>query len=165
MVSGFVWIFTLLDWLFPVFLPSLEKRTVFHSSLQAENYFGQVLFKPEVLQKFCDFILLTWVLVQCLTVFWYLQLEGSTSPRMFYSVFISSWQVLLVFDVLFLKQVLYIFSTPDVAWDQCVQSPGRSGTPSNSVWYISLQRRVNLSVSKLVYSLYLMYCSCNKYCF
>ena len=52
MVSGFVWIFALLDWLFLCFLPCQEKRTVFHSSLQAENYFGLVLFKPEVCNSF-----------------------------------------------------------------------------------------------------------------
>ena len=38
---------------FPVFfLPSKEKKTVFHSSLQAENYFGQAIFKPEVCKGF-----------------------------------------------------------------------------------------------------------------
>ena len=33
-------------------LTKQEKMTVFHSSLQAENYFGQVLFKPEVCKRF-----------------------------------------------------------------------------------------------------------------
>ena len=33
---------------FPAFLQSQEKRTMFHRSLQAENFFGQVIFKAEV---------------------------------------------------------------------------------------------------------------------
>ena len=84
-----------------------KKRTAFHSFLQAENYFGQVVFKPEV-YKFFILCFTTWVLVQSPTVLWYLQWR--VQPTLVCSTVFLELQaeVLLVFNVLFLKQVLYI---------------------------------------------------------
>ena len=45
---------------------------MFHSSLQAERYFGQVLFKPDVYKSVVT-LFTTKVLVKCITVLWYLQ--------------------------------------------------------------------------------------------
>ena len=65
---------------------------MFHSSLQAENYFGQVVFKPEVCKSF-------------VTLFYHMNaspvpnsvmvspVEGSTLPSVFYSVLVLQAEV------------------------------------------------------------------------
>ena len=125
-----------------------EKGTVFHSSLQAENYFGQVLFKPEVCKGF-------------VTLFYHLStspvpnsvmvspVEGSTLPSIFLSVLVLQAEVLLAFDVLFLKQVLYIFSTwmrPEIKVSRVL---GDVEYPETLFDLFFKKKRVNLSVSSL----------------
>ena len=96
-----------MDWLFLCFLPSWEKRTVFHSSLQAENYFGQV-FSSQKSAKVLWLCFTAWASSPVPNSVMVSPVEGQ--PYLQCSTVISSW-FLLAFDVLFLKQVLYIFST------------------------------------------------------
>ena len=106
---------------------------MFHNSLQTENSFGQVIFQPEVCKSF-------------VTLFYHM--SASPVPS---SAYISSggfnlaqqcfkWvqaEVLLVFDVLFLKQVLYMYYFLfRCGLKRSFQSPGRSGTPRNSICYV-----------------------------
>ena len=77
---------SLLDLTLLMFLPSWEKRTVFHRSLQAENCFGQILFKSEVCKRFAILFhhmsaspVSNSVMVS--------PVEGSTLPSVFYSDF------------------------------------------------------------------------------
>ena len=78
---------SLLDLTFAVFLPSLEKRTVFQSSLQAENYFGQVVLKPEVCKSY---VTLFYCMITCPMPYsvWYLQWRVQPNPV--YSTVFSS---------------------------------------------------------------------------
>ena len=59
---------------------------MFHSSLQAENYFGQVVFKPEVCKIFVTLFyhMSTSPVPNSVTVY---PVEGSTLPGAFYSDF------------------------------------------------------------------------------
>ena len=131
MVSGFVWIFLYWIWLFPVFWPSWEKQTVFHSSLQAKIYFGQVLSKPEVWKGFLT-------LYYCMSAspvlysVWYLNWRVQHSQEC--SMVISSSIPACSVCALFLQQVLLVSTQ---MWPQNkVFSPGRRGTSRNSVCYV-----------------------------
>ena len=59
---------------------------MFHSFLEAENYFGQVLFKPEVCKSFVTlcYHMTTSPVPNSVMVH---PVEGSTYPRVFYSDF------------------------------------------------------------------------------
>ena len=124
-----LWIFLYWIWLFPVFLESQEKRTVFCNSFQAENSFSQVIFKPEVCKGFVT-------LFHCMSTspvpisVWYLQWRVQPSPRVFYSDFNLNFSMQCF--VLFLQGTVIFYS--DVAWEPSFQSPGGSGTPISSVF-------------------------------
>ena len=66
--------------------PSQEKKAVFHSSIQAENYFGQVVFKPEVCKSFVNLFYHMGASPVPYSV-QYLQWRVQPIPRVFYSVF------------------------------------------------------------------------------
>ena len=85
MVSEFVDL-SLLGLTFSCVLSRWEKRTVFHSSLQAGNYFGQALFKPKVCKS-------SVTLFHCMSAspvpnsVLVSPVDGSTYPSVFYSDF------------------------------------------------------------------------------
>ena len=58
---------------------------------------------------------------------------------------------------------LVCFSTWKRPWDQGVQSPGRDGTPSTSLWYVCYKEE-HFEAIQACHSLIFMYCSWNKYC-
>ena len=73
--------------------------------------------------------------------------EGSTLPRVFLCILVLQAEVLLVFDVLFLKQVLYY---------------SLLGCGLRTMWPST--KKNEYKCFKLVYILQCMYCSSNKYC-
>ena len=81
---------------------------MFQSSFQVENYFSQVIFKSEVCKGFLT-LFYHKSAVQSLTVLWYLQWRVQPCPECSTVFLVLLAEVLLVFDVLFLKQVLFIF--------------------------------------------------------
>ena len=120
LMSGFVLIFLhCIDFSW-VFLPHWEKRTVFHSSLQAENYFGQVFSS----QKSKSFV----TIFYCMSTspvpkrVMVCPIEGQ--PCLECSTVITSWKLLAsVWCPVLETSTVYIFYS-DVAWDQGVKSPG-----------------------------------------
>ena len=153
MVSGFVWIFLYWIWLFTAFLQIWEKRTVFHSSLQAENSFGQVIFKPEVCKSFVTlfYCMCTSPIKQCLVS----PMEGSTQPKCVLQCF-CSYKLKFCLYLMYCSYNRYCICNVfywDVAWEPSLQSPKRSGTPRNSVMLST--KKTEFYCFKLVYSLIL----------
>ena len=75
---------SLLDLTLSHLLSNQEKRTVFHSSLQAKILLWPSCFQARSLQKFCDFVycMSTSPVPNSVMVS---PVEGSTSPSVFYS--------------------------------------------------------------------------------
>ena len=118
-----------------MFLQRWEKRTLFPSSLQAENFFGQVIFKPEVCKSFVT-LLYHMCTSPILSSVWYLQWRVQLSPSVFYSVLhATSWTFACILCSWSRYCICYIFYL-DVAWEPSFQSPWRSGTPKNSICYV-----------------------------
>ena len=141
-----------------MFLPSWKRRPVFHSSLQAENYFAQS-FSSQKSAKVLWVCFTAWALDYCLTVLWYLQWRVQPHPMS--STVISSWIPACSVFALFLQQVL-LFSTqmwPDI---EVSQVPGEVEHPV-TLFDIFYTNKSEFQCFKIVYSLQCKYCSSNKY--
>ena len=98
----------LLNLTFSLCPPSWEKRTVFHSSLQAENYFGQVVFKPDVFKSFVSlfYCMSTSPVPNSVIVS---PVESSTSPSVFYFDFsVTGWSFACIWCTVLQRGTAYV---------------------------------------------------------
>ena len=157
MVSGFVDLFFTGYDLFLCFYQARGKRRVFHSSLQTENYFGQVIFKPEVCKSFVTLFYHMSICPLPSSV-WYLQWRVQLSPSVIYSVLsATSWPFACILcTVLEAGTVYVIFSAQMFPENQASRVPGEVEHPKTLFDMLHMNKS-EFWYLKIVYSLIIVY--------
>ena len=133
---------------FLCFYQTRRKRQCF-IAVQAENFCGQVIFKPEVCKGFVT-------LFYCMTTsplpssVWYLQWRIKLSPNVFYSVLnATSWPFALILCTALEEGTVYvIFSSQMWPENQVFRELGEVEHQENLLCYI--WQRVNFNVLSLI---------------
>ena len=156
-----MWISTLLDWLFFSFYQTGRRGQCFIAPFTSWTNFAQFFFKPEVCKSYVWLFCTVWALVQCLTVLWYVQWR--VQPCLQWSIVISSWFFACHICTICETSTVYIFIW---MWPQIKVSRVLGDVEhSEALFDIYLTKLCDFKCFKVVYSLYSIYCSHNKYCF
>ena len=118
-------------------------------ALQAENFFGKVIFKPEVCKSFVT--LFYHMTASPLPSSAYSPVEGSTQPKYVLQC-LKCYKLTFCLYYMYCywrrNCIYYIFYSGEV-WEPSFQSPKRGGTPRNCL-LCYIWRRVKLNVLSLI---------------